>query len=209
MTNTGKRSVHELHIGVAEAGKLATLRGDHDEALRHYREAIRVAVSAKAPEVFFRHYTQCTLESLELTGDYAEIIEFCERADAHYRAIGTATPFQRRDRGSILERLGIVRLKSGDVEAARSALAAALDVAGPDTLPIAKTVHGWLSRGLSPDLRRLTDLQKRYNYFSVRDGQVDASRARALISPGNAQSESRASAAGKGRRAKRMPMGVA
>jgi tetratricopeptide (TPR) repeat protein len=209
VTTAGKSSVHELHIGVAEAGKLAALKGDHGEALRHYREAIRMAVSAKAPEVFFRHYTQCTLESLELTGDYAEIIEFCEKADAHYRAIGAATPFQRRDRGSILERLGIVRLKSGDVEAARSTLAAALDVAGPDTLPIAKTVQGWLRRGLSPDLRRLTDLQKRHSYFSVRDGQVDASRARALAPQGNSQGEPRASAPGKGRRAKRMPMGVA
>ena len=53
-----------MHLGIAEAGKVHALAGRHPEALRHYREAIRLAVSSKAPEIFFRHYSQCVLESL-------------------------------------------------------------------------------------------------------------------------------------------------
>ena len=81
------RNAHEMHFAVAEYGKVMALQKNHTEALRHYREAIRMAVSIKAPEVFFRHYTQCVLESLELTGTYSDVIEFCENADRHYSAL--------------------------------------------------------------------------------------------------------------------------
>ena len=60
-----EHSRHILHLSVAEHGKLCLLRGDVSEALRHFREAIRISVSAQAPEVFFRHYSQCVLEALE------------------------------------------------------------------------------------------------------------------------------------------------
>lgn len=48
---------HILHLSLAEHGKLCLLRGDGNEALR-------LCASARAPEVFFRHYTQCVLEAL-------------------------------------------------------------------------------------------------------------------------------------------------
>ena len=67
-------NVHEIHLSIAENGKLQALKGNHEAALKGYREAIQLAVSSKAPEVFFRHYTQCVLESLELTGSYDEIV---------------------------------------------------------------------------------------------------------------------------------------
>lgn len=176
-------ATHDIHFGIAEAGKAAAIRGDHVEALRHYREALRLANAAKAPEVFFRHYTQCVLESLELTGAYNEVIEFCENAAGHYATAGTTADLHARDHGSILERLGVVLLKSGDVEAGKDALSRAIAIAGKGALPLAETVHGWLIRGMAPDLRRLSDQQKKHKYFTVRADQIDEARARPLPKP--------------------------
>lgn len=168
------------HLGIAEAGKLAALAGDHDEALRHYREALRMAVAAGAPEVFFRHYTQCVLESLERSGSYAEVIEYCERADEHYRGFEHLTAFQRRDHGAMLERLGSVLAKAGRPDEALIRLTCALDLAGATALPLAAALADWLRRRLRLDARRITELQERHRYFTVRPGLVESAIATAL-----------------------------
>lgn len=170
----------ELHIGIAETGKIMALQGKHTDALTHYREALRLAVAMKAPEVFFRHYTQCTLESLEHTGSYDDIIGFCQGAIEHYQKIGTDTSITRRDHSSHLERMGLILLKSGDTDQAAEKLAAALEMGEPANLPVATTVLGWLRRGITADARRITEVQKKHNYFTVRPDQVDATRARPM-----------------------------
>lgn len=173
-------AAHSLHLGIAEAGKVHALANRHAEALRHYREAIRLAVAAKAPEIFFRHYSQCVLESLEQSGGDAEIIAFCEAAEAHYAGLDADTPLHRKDRGTSLERLGLAELRRGDAAAARATLESAIALAGKGVLPLAEQVAGWLQRGLSVSPARLVEAQKRHRYFVVRPGAVDASRARQL-----------------------------
>ncbi|WP_203567270.1 hypothetical protein [Aestuariimicrobium ganziense] len=171
------------HLGIAEAGKVEALAGHHDEALRHYREALRLAVSQAAPEVFFRHYTQCVLESLERSGSYPEVIEYCQRADSHYAELensrGFLTRLQRRDHGATLERLGVCQLKAGSTTDARASLERAVAVAG-SPLPVAEALLGWLRRALRVDTRRIVALQDRHHYFSVRPDQVDPARATTL-----------------------------
>ncbi|EGW55133.1 peptidyl-prolyl cis-trans isomerase [Candidatus Endoriftia persephonae] len=175
-------SAHQLHLSIAEAGKLLALKGNHTEALQHYREALRLAVSAKAPEVFFRHYTQCVLESLELTDAYDEIIRFCQDADAHYAKLGLHSSLHRRDHGAVLERLGLVYLKSGNPQAGREALQKACEHAGAGVLPLSEELLGWLRRGFSIDKARLLRSQQRHHYFVVRPDQVDGRRATPLSS---------------------------
>ena len=68
--------LHAMHLALAESGREKALRHEHTEALRLYREAMKLAVAAGAPEVFFRYYTQCVLESLERTASYDEVIAF-------------------------------------------------------------------------------------------------------------------------------------
>jgi tetratricopeptide (TPR) repeat protein len=177
MAETKAPEAHSLHLNIAEAGKVHALAGRHAEALRHYREAIRLAVAAKAPEIFFRHYSQCVLESLERSGGDADIIAFCEAAEAHYAKQDADTPLHRKDRGSILERLGLAELRSGDVAAARATLNSAINLAGKGVLPLAEQVHGWLARGLAVSPALLTQAQQRHHYFVVRPGAVDAARA--------------------------------
>jgi tetratricopeptide (TPR) repeat protein len=170
---------HEMHLGIAEAGKMHALARRHAEALRHYREAMRLAVAAKAPEVFFRHYLQCTLESLEQMESYAEVIRFCAEAEAHYERTGHPLALHRRDHAAILERLGLVRLKAG-ADGAEDALRRAVALAGPGALPLAEETLGWLARRLTPTPARIAEAQRRRRYFTVRPGQVDPARARPL-----------------------------
>lgn len=173
-------AAHGLHLSIAETGKLMALKGNHTEALHHYREALRLAVSSKAPEVFFRHYTQCVLESLELTNTYDEIIQFCKDADSHYASLGLNSSLHKRDHGSVLERMGLVQLKKGDVDAGRAALEKAQQIAGEGTLPITEEILGWLKRGFSVDTSRILSSQRRHKYFVVRPDQVDRQRAQPI-----------------------------
>lgn len=179
MTTVGNER-HRLHLDIAEAGKVHALGHRHAEALRHYREAIRLAVAAKAPEVFFRHYAQCALESLELMASYDEVIRFCEEADRFHRQMTAGSPTQRRDHAAILERLGLVRIKAGQPEAGIEALRRAIALAGPGALPAAEDALAWLDRRLAVTPERVLASQKRHRYFTVRADQVDRSRARPL-----------------------------
>ncbi|HEX6374525.1 MAG TPA: hypothetical protein VFZ91_02280 [Allosphingosinicella sp.] len=177
---------HLLHLSVAEQGKVYLLEGRHAEALRHFREAIRIAVSAKAPEVFFRHYTQCVLESLELSGDYEEIIAFCHEADAHYLRLDSAEPIVAKDHGATLERLGVALLLSERRDEAAEALKRAVERAGPGQLPLAEALSSWLVRGLGVPPTVLRQAQQRHHYFVVRKETVERRFARPLPRGGGA-----------------------
>ena len=171
---------HILHLSLAEHGKLCLLRGDGGEALRHFREALRLCVSARAPEVFFRHYTQCVLEALEKAGNFAEVAAYCREADAFYADRGLDDAFHRKDHGSILERLGIALIRLNEREAAVAALARATGAAGPGVLPLAEELLGWLKRGYAISGERIAQLQQRHRYFVIREGSIDPALARAL-----------------------------
>jgi len=173
-------SVHNMHLSIAETGKLMALKGNHKEALKNYREALRLAVSSRAPEIFFRHYTQCVLESLELTGAYDEIIQYCINADAHYASLNLTSSIHRRDHGSILERQGLVELKKGELAKGEDALRKARQIAGEKILPITEEVIGWIKRGFHVDASRILSSQRKYHYFVVRPDQVDRKRAKSI-----------------------------
>lgn len=168
---------HALHTGIAEAGKLYAVSGEHMEALRHYREALKLARAARAPEVFFRHYTQCVLESLERTGSHDEVIEFCENALRHFDAIEKPLSLHLRDQAATLERLALNLIKSGRVDEARAPLEKAVALVDRADIPVARAVLDWLRRGMLPQARRIRDLQTKYGYFTVTGDRVEPSRA--------------------------------
>lgn len=173
-------ALHMAHWGIAESGKLALLAGDYAQALRHFREAIRLAVATRAPEVFFRHYTQCVLEALELAGDLPEIITFCRDADAHYGNLSDGNSLLAKDHGSILERLGVALLQAGELAEAQAVLARAGARAGPGILPLAERLSDWLRRGFAVPPVRLRSLQRELGYFVIRKDNVDRRLARPL-----------------------------
>lgn len=173
-------TVHQQHLAIAEAGKILAIKGDHDGALQHYREAISIVVSLKAPEIFFRHYTQCVLESLELSGAHEQVIEYCEKADTHYASIETANFLTRRDQCELWERLGINLLKSGDNIAAVEQLNRAVSGSPSGKRPISEQLLTWLQRYPSLDVHRIETLQRRHDYFTVRKDRLDKNRAEFL-----------------------------
>jgi tetratricopeptide (TPR) repeat protein len=168
-----------LHAGVAEHGKVCALRDDHVSALMHYREAMSMAVRQKAPEVVFRHYLECALESLEHMGAYRELLEYCDRAIEHYRLHPPESPLARFDLASIHQRRGVALLKQGERDAAARALEAALATArtAEARLTLAETLLRWLRAQLTVSVDRIGAEQVRHHYFSVRKETVIPSRA--------------------------------
>ncbi|MFY0572635.1 hypothetical protein ACN28E_53635 [Archangium lansingense] len=166
-----------LHSRVAEQGKLLALQGEHPEALRHYREALRLASQVGAPEMVLRHYAWCVLESLERSGAFEDVISFCQRVEAHYAQQPPSTELARLDLASHRERQGLALLKLQRTTEARERLESAVALAGPGRLPLSERVLSWLRGGLHVDVRRLALEQERHRYWSVRPEAVNPSIA--------------------------------
>ena len=173
------------HIGIAEHGKVLALAGDHKGALRHYREAMAQTVRAADPEVFFRHYLECSIESLELMHAYDEVLAYCERAIEHYGQHATTPELEalaQRDLAHVYQRQGVVLLKQGHKAEARTAFQHALRLQ-PGAMPLASSLLHWIDRNLHGDAARILAEQRRHGYFSVRSDTVDRSRAVAVPLP--------------------------
>lgn len=166
-----------LHARVAEQGKVLALEGEHAEALRHYREALRLATRDGAPELVLRHYAWCVLESLERSEAFEDVLAFCERVEAHYAQRTPDSELARLDLASHRERQGLALLKLERTAQARERLESAVALAGPGRLPLSERVLSWLRGGLHVDARRLVLEQERHRYWSVRPGAVDPSIA--------------------------------
>lgn len=163
-------NAYSEHLAIARTGEQAALRGDHLTALAHYRDAIRLAVASRSPDVFARHYLEATLESLELMGDFESVAEFCERAVAHYEVNPPKHGLAWLDLASIYQRKGIILLKQGKTEPAYATMEVAISTAAraPATLPLCERLLDWHRRGLSVSAERLLAEQRRLRYFSIR-----------------------------------------
>ena len=177
------------HLGLAEQGKIHAVAGEHAVALVYYRHAMRIAVECKSPEAFFRHYLECTVESLELLGFFEEVIDYCERANNHYKTV-TATDSQQadfiaRDQIAIAQRRGLVLVKLNRLDEAREWLDSSLTQASilGTELPLSSVVLGWLNRGLHIDIQRLLAEQNAVCYFAVTEQSINRNIAIKLPSP--------------------------
>ena len=169
----------KLHVGIAEQGKLYALQGDHARALHYYRVAMRLTVEAGGPEIFFRHYLDCVMESLEHMGAYAEVLAYCDKAIALYDERPPPNEMAVLDLATIHLRRGVVLLKSGDKDEARAACERAVAVCRGArlTMPLAQTLLRWLRASFHIDVARVISEQRRARYFTVRPDTVDPSRA--------------------------------
>ncbi|MCB1735338.1 MAG: peptidylprolyl isomerase [Gammaproteobacteria bacterium] len=186
MTVTGHTELEQkrfaLHLGLAEQGKIHAVEDRHQEALTHYREAMNVAVRQGAPEVFFRHYLGCSLESLERMGAYQEVLDYCEKALAHYQENPPEHDIARLDRATIRQREGVIAMRLGEVDRAKTAFAEALNEARAlrARLPLAERLNRWLLTNMHIDPRRLEQELAQHDYWTVRPDNIDRGRARAL-----------------------------
>lgn len=168
----------KLHMGIAEQGKVYSLAGKHALALTYYRQAMHMAVRAQDPEVFFRHYLECIMESLEHMGAYPEVLEYCAKAIEFYAEHPPPNPLALQDLAHVYERQGAVLLKQGEKDKAAQAFeqgVALLKGTGP-TPPLIQTLLRWIKTGMHIDPHRVLAEQKRTRYFSVRSDTVDPKR---------------------------------
>lgn len=173
----------KLHLGIAEQGKLYALEGNHQMALMYYRHAMNMTVQAKDPEIFFRHYLECVIESLEQSESYDEVLAYCDKAIQHYAELqqqyGKADAFALRDLAHIHQRKGLVLLKTAQKQTAKQAFQQAVDIMrqAKQKIPLAETLLRWLSSGLHIDEQRVIAEQQRTHYFSIREETVNPKRA--------------------------------
>jgi hypothetical protein len=94
-------------------------------------------------------------------------------------AAGTAgdSPFHRRDRAALLERVGVAALKSGDRAGAQQVFAEAVELAGAAGQPLSAQLLDWMKRGYEISPGRLAEAQRSHAYWAVRAETVDAARA--------------------------------
>lgn len=170
-----------LHLGIAEQAKVFALEGRHDMALQYYRHAMHMTVEAGDPEVFFRHYLECCIESLEQTGAYDDVLEYCTRAIDLFeqRPEVLESAMGVRDLASIHQRMGVVLLKRGDARGAADALTRALTLVkgSRQRLPLAETLVRWAQMGYRVDAARIESEQQRTGYYTVRPETVHPERA--------------------------------
>ncbi len=164
-------NTQKLHIGIAEKGKLYCLEGNYKEALRHYREAIRLVQTSKDNDLFFQHYSQCVMEALELSGAYDEVISYCEKF-LDFLDEKEETEFIKRHKAHILEKLGIQYLFKGERDDAIFCLKAAQTSLGKSVQPLTDNLLNWAQRNFQLTKKQINDVQKKYNYFIVRKDKV-------------------------------------
>ncbi|WP_430406051.1 hypothetical protein [Fluviicola sp.] len=164
-----------LHLQIAENGKVLALRGDHKEALRHYKEAMRMCQTAKSSEVFLQHYSLCAMESLELMEAHQEIITFCEKSIDFLtpKKVDRTDEWFRKNLASLWERKGIQCIYLDEKSEAIEAFKTALQEAKELSMPLTKELLNWLQRGYVITPQKVRDLQKRHHYFTVRKENVN------------------------------------
>jgi tetratricopeptide (TPR) repeat protein len=173
---TKSHGILRTHVGIAEQGKLFALDGDFDSALVYFRKAIEIALQSEESEVFMRHYVECLLESLELSGDLNPVLEYCNSVLLSLE--------ERRQNGfqvkseqwsEILQKKGIILLKMGRREDGLECLKKAVELMGNlgREWPLSQALLFMARSGLSLDHSRILAEQKRLNYFVVRAENVD------------------------------------
>ena len=175
--NTSSEKKTAMHYGIAERGKLYSLDKNYSEALRHYREALRLCVGVKGADIFCQHYSQCIMEALELSGAYDEVISYCEKTrELIEEKVGTSD-FVTNYYASLLEKEGIQYLFKDDSKNAIYSFKEAFKLVHPGDLPLSCKLLDWAQRGYKITTSQIVDTQKRHNYFTVREDNVNPSVA--------------------------------
>lgn len=170
-----KETKPNLHLQVAENGKVLALKGDHKEALRHYKEALRMCQTTESAEIFLQHYSLCAMESLELMQSHEEVIAFCDKSIDFLtpQKAERADDWFKKNLASLWERKGIQYLLLEEKADAIDAFDQAIKEAGTIPLPLSKDLLNWLRRGYTVTQKQVRDLQNRHHYFTVRKENVN------------------------------------
>jgi tetratricopeptide (TPR) repeat protein len=160
-----------MHYGVAERGKIFYLEGNHKEALRHFQDAIQMSVKNSSSDIFFQHYTNCVMESLEHLGHHQEVINYCEKFSEFLEEKGLEEPIIRKNYATTREKMAVQYLLMDDKAEALKLFKEATELMDKK-MPLCNDVLGWLQRGYNISIKQLRDTQHKHEYFAVRKDTV-------------------------------------
>ena len=166
------KTKERMHFGVAERGKMHYLEGNHKEALRHFQEAIQMTVKNQSSDVFFQHYTQCVMESLEILGHHDEVISYCEKFSEFLFEKGLDEPIIAKNYATTVERMAIQYLFKEEDDEAKKLFKKASDTMNKK-MPLSNVILGWLHRGYSITEKQIRDTQHKHDYFVVRKEHIN------------------------------------
>lgn len=163
-----------LHQSFTEQGKLYFLEGKFDLALKYFRYSLELAVQTDSPEFLIRHYLECLLEALEMTGNYQAVLAYCNR----FISLVEPEEFNTEKRiylAQIFQKKGIVLMKSGKNTEGQNYLDRALKLAETDRfpLPLSENILFLLNSGIVPTNKRIIEEQKQTSYFFINTENVN------------------------------------
>lgn len=165
------KTKERMHYGIAERGKIYYLEGNHKEALRHFQEAIQMSVKNSSSDIFFQHYTQCVMESLEFMGHHEEVISYCEKLCEFLKEKDMDETIIRKNYATTREKMGIQHLLKGDKEEALALFEEATQLMDKK-MALSNTIIGWIKRGYNVSEKQIRDAQHKHEYFAVRKDSV-------------------------------------
>lgn len=171
--NATENTTQHFHFRIVEQGKIHSLNQNFGEALRHFREGIKMCQKESGSDLFFQHYSQCAMEALELSGAHEEVISFCEKTRDFLDESAEDSDYLKRYYGSILEREGIQHLLIEEREEAIELFKEAQQVAGKMAQPLTNELLNWTQRGYTITSKQIRDSQKKHNYFVIRKESVN------------------------------------
>jgi tetratricopeptide (TPR) repeat protein len=165
-----------LHYNIAEQGKLFATQGKYKEALRHYKEALRMSQQVPKSDIFFQHYSQCAMESLEQMEAYNEVIAFCDKCIDFMETKDDLQehPIFIKYLASLWERKGIQYLYLNDKEDAIEAFEKAITIVKPNKILLAQELHNWCKRGYTISKQQVESLNKKHQYYTVRKDNINS-----------------------------------
>lgn len=155
-----------LHFGLAERGKIYQLEGNYKEALRHYREAIRLVQGKENGDIFFQHYSQCVMEALECSGAQNEVIDYCEKF-LDFLDQKEDSDIVKNYKALIWEKLGVQYLILNEKEEAAIAFKNVQTIVGKGVQKLADEMLNWIQRGYLLTSKQIKDAQLKHYYFIV------------------------------------------
>jgi len=164
-----------IHYNIAEKGKVFAIVSNHKEALRHYKEAMRMCQSLPHSDIFFQHYSLCAMESLEKMKAFEEVISYCDKCLdflAEKEELQEQEMFQKYV-ASIIERKGIQHLYLDEKQEAIACFKEAQQLVDKKQIPLTNDLLNWCLRGYAITPKQIEDLQKKHNYFTVRKDNIN------------------------------------
>lgn len=165
-----------LHYHIAEQGKLFAIQNNHKEALRHYKEALKMSQKVPQADIFFQHYSQCAMESLEKMRSYHEVINFCDKCIDFMETKNDLYDqlFFIKYLASLWERKGIQHLFLQEKELAIESFEETIAIIKPHKLPLTQEFYNWCKRGYTITDKQIESLLKKHQYYTVRKEKINA-----------------------------------